>query len=739
MFLQSISIRNFRSIEQLRLGNCRELNILIGKNNAGKSNILSAIHAVFVALAGGRIVVPRPEIGREIYFFNKNTQQAIDISLDFSLALAERDALLRDIASEVPHMKNAVDGLDPSLWLSITLSVNAPPKSYAVVRRIMLARATEMGSQESQPERLILEVGTDAATELSAKASRATQLTNDARIIHSIPDRMPSALLRGADREDLAKNYMFRNLTDEVSAESLPKLESVIRAVKEPTDFSREAHALATALEREATEVQREQLKNKIKTFSGEETSVPVYVSNLLDQIGSHNVLYLHERRKPIGKEEAQQLLELKMSRGGPQILRRIQENVAALLGVQIDAFRGDSRSRRSEAEAELDVDNFLVQVNGSGIREALRLILDNEFGNPSLLLVEEPEMHLHPALETSVMRYLQNISRSCQVFVSTHSTNFLDAAELTNIYLVSKNKSTTVQLLDLEAAETILPRELGLRMSSLFMYDRLVFVEGLTDESIIREWASTLKVNLSQANVGFVRMGGARNFSHYAAAATLSFLAKRRVQCWILLDRDEQDQEEIKRFQQTAKDYATVKVLDQREIENLLICPRAIAELIKGKLRYSASSTADSDINEQAVQRTIEDVLAKLKSVAVDKRVTKALCLPLYFRKDVHDVVAGEDVKEKVNSEIDRLMQHLESTRKSISDVHNAKLEEVEKNWKAHGTELAPGELVLDHVLQKFGVRFNKDHDGPRLASLMKEDEIDFSMRSLIREIGTT
>jgi putative ATP-dependent endonuclease of the OLD family len=145
-------------------------------------------------------------------------------------------------------------------------------------------------------------------------------------------------------------------------------------------------------------------------------------------------------------------------------------------------------------------------------------LILDNEFERPSLLLIEEPEVHLHPALEASMMRYLQSISTFCQVFLTTHSTNFLDNGELTNVYLIAKSTSTSAELLDVDAAETLIPRELGLRMSSLFMYDRLVFVEGRTDEAIIREWASVLNVNLSQANVGFVRMGGARNFSHYAA-----------------------------------------------------------------------------------------------------------------------------------------------------------------------------------------------------------------------------
>src|SRR5437764_13310640 len=111
------------------------------------------------------------------------------------------------------------------------------------------------------------------------------------------------------------------------------------------------------------------------------------------------------------------------------------------------------------------------------------------------------------------MMRYLKHVSASCQVFATTHSTGFLDTSQLTNVYLVSKDGSTHVQLVTREEAETLVPKELGIRLSSLFMFDRLVFVEGQSDEDVIREWASILGVNLSQANVGFLPMHGVHNF----------------------------------------------------------------------------------------------------------------------------------------------------------------------------------------------------------------------------------
>src|SRR5579859_5156301 len=115
-------------------------------------------------------------------------------------------------------------------------------------------------------------------------------------------------------------------------------------------------------------------------------------------------------------------------------------------------------------------------------------------------------------------------------------------------------------------------------------MFDRLVFVEGPSDEAIIREWANTLSINLSQANVGFINMGGVRNFGHYAADTVISFLTRRQVSAWFILDRDERDQEEVRSLQERLGERARTEVLDRREIENFLIVPAPLQSFIRMK-----------------------------------------------------------------------------------------------------------------------------------------------------------
>ncbi|MEH1852415.1 MAG: AAA family ATPase [Nostoc sp.] len=419
-------------------------------------------------------------------------------------------------------------------------------------------------------------------------------------------------------------------------------------------------------------------------------------------------VLYLTERRKQIGKQEAERLLELKVKRGGNETLKNIQETVSSLLGVNIDAFESSSIASTRQKSAEMDVDNFLVEVNGSGIKEALRLVLDVEFGNPDILLVEEPEIHLHPALETSMMRYLKRISCNSQVFITTHSTNFLDTAEMNNVYLVTKPDSTEIQQLGIGEAEARIPQELGIRLSSLFMFDRLVFVEGLSDEDAIREWASTLGINLSQANVGFIHMGGVRNFAYFATESTLRFLAKRQVKMWFLIDRDEKEDSEIIKMQNMLGQNAKLQVLSKREIENYLIYYGAIIRFVKHKRVLSGNLSNELPTATEILAK-IDECAEKMKQLAIDKRVIKLACKPIYPELKVIFEDIQESTVDKVTQSIQKMIDQLESDKKNLENIYNSKSSELESFWKDRKLDIVPGDLLLDEVCKAYNVRCDR------------------------------
>ena len=58
-----------------------------------------------------------------------------------------------------------------------------------------------------------------------------------------------------------------------------------------------------------------------------------------------------------------------------------------------------------------------------------------------------------------------------------------------------------------------------------------------------------------------------------------------------------------------------------------------------------------------------------------------------------------------------------------------------VSQSWQSRQLMIVPGDILLDRVFLRFGVRFKKRVDGPRLASLMGKKEIDGEIVTIIRE----
>ncbi|AOW99009.1 hypothetical protein BJP34_05720 [Moorena producens PAL-8-15-08-1] len=753
MKLEAVNIKNFRSIQEVALEYCGCFNVIVGKNNAGKSNILLAVNAFFESLNKGEPIVLEPPIGESIDHYEKSQNKAIEITMFFKISLDERDSLLQDIVDESPQVKNSVERIELDLRLAVTQEVMTYPKKFAYVKRIALCKYSSSTSSEKEIVHTILEINSDAAQELFTKESRAQELEDEIEQVKLLTKE----LVRFSDEDEWkqfkSNESSFKNRllyphrmnfihTSRISISLSDKLDKLIQSTDSKSDFSHAIESLIDNMQEKANNLRSDPIQNRIDSFAGREDSVPRYALNLIKQIGEMNVLYLTERRDPIGKREAAKLLDLKVTRGGPEKLRAIQNTVSALLGVDIDAFAAKDSpmySIREEPEAELDVDKFLVEVNGSGIREALRLILDYELNHPNILLVEEPEIHLHPALETSIMRYLKTIGKDCQIFITTHSTNFLDTAEMNNVYLASRHTSTNIKLINVEEEEESILRELGIRLSSIFMFDRLVFVEGPTDEDVIREWALICNINLAQASVGFVSMGGARNLAHFATEATINFLTKRRISIFFVIDRDERDVSEIDRLTDRIGDNAKLIVLKKRELENYLLCPRAISKFIEYKHLLAGEKTDNIPIiSESDIETAIDTCADDLKDFVIERKVTKITCSPIYpNRSAVLSDDSDKSLLTKLKNEYQRQRQELSKTEQDLEEIIKEQTCQVKKIWQSKKKDLVPGDILLDNVCQRFDVRFNKQKDSARLAALMEENEIDSEVKDLVKSFA--
>lgn len=137
---------------------------------------------------------------------------------------------------------------------------------------------------------------------------------------------------------------------------------------------------------------------------------------------------------------------------------------------------------------------NIDFQSVGSGTRSMYKIVLlqtllemQKDKAEPVLFLLEEPELYLYPKLEKQMSRFICDIARDNQVFVTTHSHMSIVSfkkGSLFKIYRENETKNalpvTRIHRIDssLEAMKL-----LGYDITYLLGKDYLIFVEGKEDQ----------------------------------------------------------------------------------------------------------------------------------------------------------------------------------------------------------------------------------------------------------------
>jgi len=149
----------------------------------------------------------------------------------------------------------------------------------------------------------------------------------------------------------------------------------------------------------------------------------------------------------------------------------------------------------RSLEENSLGYNNILYLA--TVLAELTEVYDDPEY--VKILLIEEPEAHLHPQLQIRLLKYLENIN-NVQIIVSTHSPVLASAVSIQSlIHLSIKNDSEVIATPIKECGlieKTSLPflsRWLDVTKSTLFFSKGIILVEGIAEAMLIPEMAKSV------------------------------------------------------------------------------------------------------------------------------------------------------------------------------------------------------------------------------------------------------
>ena len=152
-------------------------------------------------------------------------------------------------------------------------------------------------------------------------------------------------------------------------------------------------------------------------------------------------------------------------------------------------------------------------------------LLLGNSEIAP-LLLIEEPEAHLHPQLQTRVMDLLHDRARRdgsgsklpVQVIVTTHSPNVASSTPVEDLTVVARGRTfrLTRDLTFLDASDyAFLTRFLDVTKANLFFARAVAIVEGDAEVILVPALAAAVGKSFNAAGVSVVNVGSVGLFRY--------------------------------------------------------------------------------------------------------------------------------------------------------------------------------------------------------------------------------
>jgi putative ATP-dependent endonuclease of OLD family len=182
-------------------------------------------------------------------------------------------------------------------------------------------------------------------------------------------------------------------------------------------------------------------------------------------------------------------------------------------------------------------------------------------------ILIEEPEAHLHPQVQLTLLEYMASMSRGYQIFISSHSPTLVAKASIANLNVLridgasvaSSHPSNVFGNSSLERKQKqLLERFLDTTRSQLFFANGVVLVEGIAEALLLpamsrilgAQEGDPLRYDLERHGIEVVNINGV-SFEPFAKLFTGEGGLSSR--CALLTDSDGEGEELSPRAQRAA------------------------------------------------------------------------------------------------------------------------------------------------------------------------------------------
>lgn len=511
MKIRTLKILNWRSIKELEI-EAQDLMVVIGQNNHGKSNLLSAVLFFFGELKH-----------QDLDFHHGSTELFVEITFS-ELGEADRTTFKKYLTSE---------------------------NNIVVRKTAYLAGSFEYHGYIENPVDEWLQ-------EANAAAYTKHELAESLAIYPFIPNsgRITKQEIVDAQNAYIEQNRSNLQFTFQQEETNFLGLKTVakgifgevyfIPAVKEATDdFSSKETSAFGKLYSDVISLMSEH--NADWKDTRERLASLFGTLNRLDRDGNVN------KGRPSQLTEFEAELTQELTTWGaaidievspPDIESVFRANTQVWVN---DGVRTDIRRKGHGLQRALTV--ALIQVVANRARDNADASTvgqsSRKVSNSRFFIFEEPELYLHPQAQKSLFDSFVDLSENGnQVILCTHSSGLIDVERYKSIYIVTKKeesagskiKQCTEDLYEGDARKDFnLSYWINPDRGELFFATKVVLVEGATDKTIIPVIAKGL--DIFRYDYTFVDCGSKNNIPLY-----IRLLNRFSISYVVVYDRDHQE-----------------------------------------------------------------------------------------------------------------------------------------------------------------------------------------------------
>lgn len=309
--------------------------------------------------------------------------------------------------------------------------------------------------------------------------------------------------------------------------------------------------------------------------------------------------------------------------------------------------------------------EGFRLNEISSGSKQILilitKLVLSQD--KRDFLLLEEPELHLHPEAQKQIFRLIERISeKRPQIFTTTHSKEFIEESKSSNVVKIDRKISSELHsVADGEIEKEF--QDLGYERGDLLQSNAVILVEGRSDKLILKELARTLERDLEEYGISVIELEGKENMKR-DGRSLVKLLYSFNIPYLFLIDKDNHNSKEaaegeivnaIKRNDDKGwwdTEWENFRSLEKYSIESYLTNKNAIAKEL------------DEDPNK------IEDELKDYSNIEDKSAVLQNIYeefLDLDYKKDRDGLKLAKRLnKENIEDEIKEIIESVIEKSKS-------------------------------------------------------------------------